>query len=286
MELTERWYLEKFDQLATMLVNGQPNDSISAWDRGLAYGDGVFRTLRVEHGTPIGWSRHYNKLRHDCDSLRITCPSSELLFTEVGALCEHKNDCVAKIIITRGNALRGYAPSDGQVSTRIISVSPTVKFDSSYSLSGVSAHRCTLKLGHQPQLAGIKHLNRLENVLAARECQEVGAPEGILEDEDGFLISGTRSNLFWISNSTLYTPDLKRCGVSGVQRERVIDWAIANEMAHKIVSIRMSELIDADEIFLVNSVIGLWPIRELPGYHRTIHPISWQIQKWLTDENH
>lgn len=269
-----------------MLVNGRRNETISVLDRGLSYGDGVFRTISIKQGNPFCWQRHFAKLKHDCGVLRIECPTSDLLLAEVRSLCDHQNDCVAKIIITRGISQRGYAPIGEQPSTRIVSVSPTVRFDSNYSSSGVSAHRCTIKLGHQPLLAGIKHLNRLENVFASRECQEAGTPEGILEDEVGFLISGTRSNLFWISKSTLYTPDLKRCGIAGVQRERVIDWAIASGMPYKIVSAHMPDLIEADEIFLVNSVIGLWPIRELPGYHRTIHPISWQIQQWLNDENH
>ena len=269
-----------------MLVNRQRSEAISAFDRGLAYGDGVFRTISIKQGNPICWKRHFSKLKHDCDALRITCPPSDLLLTEVRCLCDGQNDSIAKIIITRGVALRGYAPNPEHASTRIVSVTPMVSFDSNYFSAGISALKCTLKLGHQPLLAGIKHLNRLENVLAACECQEAGVPEGILEDEDGFLISGTRTNLFWIHNSSLYTPDLKRCGVAGVQRERVLDWATENNVAYKVVSARMPELVAAEEIFLVNSVIGLWPIRELPGYHRTIHPISWQIQQWLNDENH
>jgi len=269
-----------------MLVNGQLNDSISALDRGLAYGDGVFRTLSVKRGVPFNWQRHYLKLRHDCEALQITCPSAELLLSELQSLCTQQQDSVAKIIITRGIGQRGYAPSAGQVATRILSVSLATQFNPEFYSSGISAHVCRLKLGHQPLLAGIKHLNRLENVLAASECAELDTPEGLIEDEDGLVISGTRSNLFWLSDSTLYTPDLKQCGVAGVQRDRVIDWANEQDMPCKIVSIRMPQLLDADEIFLVNSVIGLWPIRKLPGYNRTIHPVSWQIQKWLNDENH
>ena len=268
-----------------MLVNGQPGESISALDRGLAYGDGVFRTIAVKRGTPFNWQRHYSKLQHDCDVLQITCPPAELLLGELQSLCSQQQDFVAKIIITRGIGQRGYAPSTDQMATRILSVSPATHSDQEYYSTGITAHVCRLKLGHQPLLAGIKHLNRLENVLAARECQEADAPEGLLEDEDGFVISGTRTNLFMLHNSTLYTPDLVRCGVAGVQRDRVIAWANAQDLPCKIASIRMEELLQADEIFLVNSVIGLWPIRKLLGYHRTIHPVSWQIQKWLNDEN-
>ncbi len=268
-----------------MLVNGLPGDSINAEDRGLSYGDGVFRTLRVVQGAPVSWLHHYRKLRYDCDALKIPCPVADLLFGEIKSLCTPLQDLVAKIIITRGAGQRGYAPIACESSTRIISISANPRFETSNYSTGVALHLCQLKLGHQPLLAGIKHLNRLENVLAANECQEVGVPEGILEDESGFVISGTRSNVFFKSGRALFTPDLNQCGVAGVQRERVMAWADQHGIPCLIKQIRMEELLQADEIFLVNSVFGLWPVREISGYHRTVHPVSWEIQEWLNDEN-
>jgi len=269
-----------------MLVNGQPSDLIPAEDRGLSYGDGVFRTLRVRSGTPLSWQRHYLKLQQDCVAIRITCPSADLLFSELKSLCIIQQDFIAKIIITRGVGPRGYAPPACEKPTRILSTSEVPRFNPDFFSSGVVLHVCRLKLGHQTLLAGIKHLNRLENVLAAGECQEVGAPEGLLEDEEGFVISGTRSNIFVLRDGTLYTPDLSRCGVAGVQRDRVMAWASEHGLACQIARIRMGEMQAAEEIFLVNSVFGLWPVHELPGYQRTVHPVAWKIQQWLNDENH
>jgi 4-amino-4-deoxychorismate lyase len=143
-----------------------------------------------------------------------------------------------------------------------------------------------VRLGHQLLLAGIKHLNRLENVLAASEWQDREVPEGLLSDLSGFVVSGTRSNLFMLRGNILYTPNLSRCGVSGVQRDRVMDWARQHGITCNVVEIRMEELLGADEIFLVNSVFGLWPVREVAGYRRTTHPLSWKIQEWLSDERH
>jgi 4-amino-4-deoxychorismate lyase len=142
-----------------------------------------------------------------------------------------------------------------------------------------------LKLGHQTRLAGIKHLNRLENVLAATECIEAGLPEGLLEDEDGYLVSGTRSNLFFIRGRTLYTPDLSRCGVAGVQRERVMDWAKEHGVECKVAQMHFEEMLHAEEIFMVNSVFGLWPVGQVGSYKRSQHPTSWKIQEWLNDES-
>jgi 4-amino-4-deoxychorismate lyase len=267
-----------------MLVNGLPGEAISAEDRGLSYGDGVFRTLRVQQGYPVSWLLQYAKLSRDCGALKIFCPAAELLLGEIQSLCFQQQDCIAKIIITRGVGRRGYAPTIGENSTRIISISATPQYDTNFFSSGIALHVCQLRLGNQPVLAGIKHLNRLENVLAAGECQEVGLPEGLLQDERGFVISGTRSNLFSLRNGTLYTPDLSQCGVAGVQRERVMAWAAAQGLPCKIKQIRMEELLGADEIFLVNSVFGLWPVREISSYHRTTHPVAWKIQAWLNDE--
>jgi 4-amino-4-deoxychorismate lyase len=268
-----------------MLVNGLPSDSVSTLDRGLNYGDGVFRTLLIRQGRVQSWERHYLKLQQDCDVLRLDCPASETLQSDIASLTSSSLNGVVKIVITRGSGQRGYAMQHGNAVTRIVCFNPLPPLQEHHCTTGIRLHRCLLKLGHQPRLAGIKHLNRLENVLAATECLEEGAPEGLLEDTDGYVISGTRSNLFVIRNGTLYTPDLSRCGVAGVQRERVMDWAKEQGVECKVTPLRFKELLQADEIFVVNSVIGLWPVAEVDGYKCSEHPISWKIQEWLNNEN-
>jgi 4-amino-4-deoxychorismate lyase len=111
-------------------------------------------------------------------------------------------------------------------------------------------------------------------------------PEGLMSDITGFVISGTRSNLFMLRGNILYTPNLARCGVAGVQRDRVMDWAKQHGVTCKAADFRMEELVLADEIFLVNSVFGLWPVREIGEYRRTEHPMAWKIQEWLGNEDH
>jgi 4-amino-4-deoxychorismate lyase len=269
-----------------MLVNGAPGSTINAADRGLAYGDGVFRTLRLQAGRPVSWERQYAKLQHDCTALNIPCPSASVLSGELQQLGKAQPDGVAKIIITRGVSVRGYAPAAQPETTRIVSVAPASSYPAEYSRQGVKVHTCMLRLGHQPLLAGIKHLNRLENVLAASEWQDQSVPEGLLSDISGHVISGTRSNLFMLRGNMLHTPSLSRCGVAGVQRDRVMDWAKQHDVACKVADLTMEELTQADEIFLVNSVFGLWPVRELAGYRRTQHTAAWKIQEWLSDESH
>ena len=269
-----------------MLVNGAPSSTINADDRGLAYGDGVFRTLRMQAGRPVCWERQYAKLQRDCNALKIPCPSALVLSSELQQLGKTQADGIAKIIITRGISARGYAPATQSEATRILSVTPTTTYPTEYYRQGVRVHTCKLRLGHQALLAGIKHLNRLENVLAASEWQNQDMAEGLLSDISDYVISGTRSNLFMLRGSILYTPNLLRCGIAGVQRDRVMDWAKQHGMTCTVADLRMEELVLADEVFLVNSVFGLWPVREFADYRRTQHPTAWKIQEWLNDERH
>lgn len=269
-----------------MLINGLPGDSISASDRGLMYGDGVFRTLVVHQGKPLLWQQHYSKLQHDCHALGIVCPPIQLLATELEQLVQTQPDAIAKIVITRGPATRGYAPSPNPQVTRILSISSLpVNLDAN-ATQGIKVHICKLRLSHQPRLAGIKHLNRLENVLAAAEWNDASIAEGILLDEDEHVIAGTRSNLFLVRENNLYTPDLSKCGVAGLQRDRVIDYARQRRMVCKVTELQMDDVMSADEIFVVNSVIGLWPVRDIHRFSTTHFPVSLQIQDWLNNGSH
>lgn len=266
------------------LINGVPCKTISVDDRGLLYGDGVFRTLLLRNNKILQWPRHYAKLLQDCHSLNLPCPPDVLLQNELQRLIGDVHDGVIKIIVTRGSSQRGYTPDNHPAVTRILSMTSFHAYPEDYSKSGVRLHLCQLRLAHQPRLAGVKHLNRLENVLAATEWNDPAVAEGLLLDEFGFVIEGVRSNLFMVKNGELITPDLSRCGVAGVSRERVIDWASQQGVRCKITDVLLTDLLEADEIFLVNSVIGLWPVRELLGFHCNYHPVSHLIQDWLKNE--
>ena len=266
-----------------MQVNGKPGNSISIRDRGLLYGDGVFRTLRVTLGKAQHWPLHYQKLQHDCAALGIICPDAALLSAELNDLIALHPDGVVKLIVTRGEGVRGYAPPAYAKPTHLWDVSPLPDYPADWATYGIKARLCQLHLSHQPRLAGIKHLNRLENVLAAAEWNDVDIAEGILLDISGNVIEGTRSNLFMVSTGTLLAPDLSLCGVAGLQRERVMEWAATHNMPCRVDQFELEELLAADEVFLVNSVIGLWPVRELQERSWNQHPVAIQVQK---DLNH
>jgi 4-amino-4-deoxychorismate lyase len=267
-----------------ILVNGAAADSVAATDRGLAYGDGVFRTLLSKRGKPIAWARHYRKLARDCAALELECPSEELLARELARALDPAGAQVAKIIVTRGSGERGYAPPREPSPTRIVMTGPVPEYPGEFSRAGVEVAICRTRYAFQPRLAGVKHLNRLENVLARAEWSDPAVPEGLVMDDDGQIIGGTHSNLFLVEAGVLVTPGLTRCGVAGVTRERVMEAAAAQGIACREESVSQARLLGAEAALLVNSVVGVWPIRACAG--RRWAPGDWasRVREWLDEE--
>lgn len=266
-----------------MLVNGVPGNSISIRDRGLLYGDGVFRTLRAAQGKALHWPLHFLKLQHDCTALGISCPDEALLRAELDQVLAQHPDGVVKLIVTRGEGARGYTPPAAATPTRIWDFSPLPEYPAEWPTQGIKAHVCSLRLSVQPRLACVKHLNRLENVLAAAELNDAQRhdsqlAEGLLLDVEGHLIEGTRSNLFLVSHGELVTPDLSRCGTAGIQRGRVMAWALQHGITLQVRDVALEEALHADELFIVNSIIGLWPVRELGQHHWSHFPVVTRIR--------
>lgn len=268
-----------------ILVNGIESDSIGALDRGLMYGDGVFRTLPVRGGVPVCWPQHFLKLGADCAALKIACPAWDILDGELKALAARDQDCAVKIVVTRGQGARGYAVAPVQQASRILMSSPLPQYPDSLAESGVRVHLCSIRLSHQPLLAGVKHLNRLENVLARMEWDDPQIAEGLLLDGDGNVVEGTMSNLFVSQGGTLYTPELARCGVAGVQRKRIM--ALAPRLGLRILEQRfaLDFLLQADEVMLCNSLIGVWPVKALAGKTWARHDLAHKLRHMLHAEN-
>jgi 4-amino-4-deoxychorismate lyase len=268
-----------------ILVDGVANAGVSAIDRGLTYGDGVFRTFVVRSGVAPQWGRQYAKLAKDCAAIGVACPAEPLLAEDVRRAAQPNEECVVKIIVTRGAGTRGYAYGADMHATRIVASSPRPSYPRTYGTAGVRVRRCRLALGEQPALAGVKHLNRLENVLARAEWNDPDIAEGLLCDAAGNVIGGTMTNLFIARRGALATPALTRCGVAGVTRERVIEAAGRAGVACEIAELAWSEVAEADEVILVNSVAGAWPVREIDGAARAVGPLARTIQDWLEHDD-
>lgn len=268
-----------------MLVNGETRSEIPATDRGLAYGDGVFRTFPAREGRPLLWPRQYKKLAHDAAVLKLHVPRPEVLERDVRAVSKDHEACAVKIILTRGSGVRGYGYHGDEQASRIVSAGPLPPHARERRARGVKVRLCTLRLGPQPALAGIKHLNRLENVLARAEWSDPDIAEGILCDNEGHVIAGTMSNIFVVVEGTLATPGLDLCGVAGVTRDRVIDAARHNGVPCVVTTLSWKDVLAADEVFVVNSLAGAWPVCDMDGQARPPGDLTRAVQRWLELED-
>ncbi len=268
-----------------ILVDGEARPEISAMDRGLAYGDGVFRTLAARDGRPLLWCRQYAKLVHDAARLKLQPPEADVLEDEVKTVCKGHGACAVKIILTRGAGRRGYGYAGDEKPTRVVSAGPLPDGAIANRASGVKVRLCSLRLAAQPALAGVKHLNRLENVLARAEWRDPEIAEGILCDAQGHVIAGTMSNLFIAIDGALATPGLDRCGVAGLTRERVMEAAARHGVSWAVTTLSWNDVLGADEVFLVNSLAGVWPVRDLDGEARTPGEMTRAVQGWLEQDD-
>ncbi|KPJ94924.1 MAG: hypothetical protein AMJ53_04065 [Gammaproteobacteria bacterium SG8_11] len=249
--------------MINILVNGEPCDSISALDRGLHYGDGVFETLKVAHGQIMFLEQHLQRLCHGCERLRIPQPTMDKIVQEADKLVGDQEKAVLKILITRGRGGRGYRPAEIASSNRIIIRYAFPDYPSANYHEGVKIRLCDIRLSANAALAGIKHLNRLEQVLARSEWNDESIAEGLMLDQKGNIIEGTMSNVFVVQRGRLLTPDLKTCGVKGIIRQYVLDAAQDFGISHDITEVKKEELLTAEEVFLTNSLIGIWPVRHM-----------------------
>ena len=246
-----------------ILVNGTPGNNISVLDRGLQYGDGLFETVRVYQGRLRLWPEHMLRLSTGCRRLGIAEPDTELLFREAQSLIGQLANGVLKVIVTRGVGSRGYRTDSGQPASRVLTAQRMPDYPASYWQEGIRARLCHLRLGHNSALAGIKHLNRLEQVMARREWQDDGIMEGILRDQAGYVVEGTMSNIFLVHGAKIVTPALESCGVAGIMRGKILEIATAADFITEVRQVSKDELAQADEVFVTNSLIGLWPVKTI-----------------------
>lgn len=262
---------------ATIRVDGAPLDALPLPDRGLEFGDGLFETLLLKGGRPLHLELHLQRLRaglralHFPDCVATATAQLQSVADEISHLSPGWS--VARLTVTRGAGRRGYAPPSRPRPRIIISVTPLER-DASARLAPARLGIATVRWPLQPLLAGIKHLNRLEQVLAAREAQLAGFDEALMEDQDGHLISVTAGNLFILRDGRLLTPALDRCGIAGTRRRLVLEqWAPALGLPAEEARIGIDELDRAEEVFYCNSVLGPRPVASVGDRRWRNHPV-------------
>lgn len=263
-----------------ILINGERKNTLDATDRGIHYGDGLFETIEVIQQKPIFLKQHLARLKTGCQILKIPYPDAALLldeFKQVSTGCEQG---VIKLMLTRGSGGRGYRQPELITPTRIIALYPFPDYPEHNKTQGIQARFCSTRLGLNPLLAGLKHNNRLEQVLARAEWQDE-FQEGLMLNLDGYVIEGTMSNLFVIKEQIVYTPEIKVSGIKGVMRQIIINIAEHNNIPLQEALLSKDFVLQADELFVSNSVIGIWPIRSLENKAYAVGMLTKKIQATL-----
>jgi 4-amino-4-deoxychorismate lyase len=250
-------------------INGVQAEYISVMDRGMHYGDGVFETIACVNNQLQFWPQHLARMAAGAEKLEINFPDEDLWLHDVQQLFDEQvsgEPCIIKLMLTRGIGERGYRHPANAVPSRI---AIRTGWTDNTNRVGARIRLCDTRLSVSPQLAGIKHLNRLENVLARNEWQDE-YDEGLMMDFQGNIIEGTMSNVFAVKEGALYTPALDRCGINGIIRQQLL--SIANELNMRVLesTITQTGLAGMDEILLTNSVIGIWPVAEFADTKYTI----------------
>jgi len=264
----------------------RPTRAIDPSDRGFQYGDGLFETIAIRDGKPRQWQYHLDRLTAGCRHLGLEAPPPSLELDLGVALARSKQDksfCIAKIIITSGSGVRGYGrvlPTTGEV---YIGIFPSTPLNRPAYVKGVATMLCETRLATGSPVAGLKTLNRIEQVLAGSECLPTGAFEGFTLDAEDRLICGTISNVFIIKDKIIRTPSLARCGVEGTMRRLVIRLLGQEGRDVEICDLLEDDLAGADEVFITNSQMGAVPVHRCGNYKWSIGEQTREVMHLLAD---
>jgi len=263
-----------------VLINGAKQSKISIFNRNSQFGDGLFETCLVENKKILFWINHFDRLNRGCKQLKITKVDESVWLSDVKkalSLCNYDR-CVVKLILSRGESQRGYGFKDDIKPVRAVIISELQKatLNNSFSLE-----YCQSGYDSNPKLAGIKHCNRLEQILARAGLK---SDEGIMLDENCNVISVTQGNIYAIHGNTLITPKLDKCGVEGTRRAVILDLAKLQGIKVKVEALSVEKLGQADEVFISNSIIGIQSISQIGEISFGESPITKKIKDAFTEK--
>ncbi len=243
-----------------------------AWERAVAYGDGFFETVLVIDGRLPLWVFHRQRLLQSAQRLAITC-DVEAITKTVLILAKTNRNAIIKIVIARSGGKRGYSPVAVTDTAVSVNAFPLPQYPIARLQEGVHLHVCRQRLSMNPALAGLKHLNRLEQVLAASELHGSLADEGLMLDSTGAVIEGISSNIFLLRDKTLLTPTLKQCGVAGVMRAAILKGSIGKRAKLPVRETRLTldDCLSADGLYICNSIWGVQPVKTIGVSRLPVH---------------
>tara|TARA_B100001059_G_scaffold97528_1_gene96839 strand:- start:12016 stop:12810 length:795 start_codon:yes stop_codon:yes gene_type:complete len=242
----------------TNIISPNTSSDISPDDRCFLYGDGFFSTVRVTGGVPELWPLHLARLQHTAAQLAIDIADWNLISNAVidAIATAQANNAVLKIQLSRGSGQRGYSPAGIAPASVYISISNLPDY-SRWQQQGVTLALAELQLAVQPLLAGLKHCNRLEQVLLKQQAISRGVDDLLVCDQQGYVTEAIAANLFLHRAGRWYTPELSRAGVAGVMRSHLLSRHPDIEQ----VNWRLSELKNVDAMVLTNALMGGVPVQ-------------------------
>ena len=248
-------------------------------NRGWQYGDGIFETMLLLRGQVRFWEDHLERLQAGCTRLDLRAPNIELLKQELQLLRADRQDAVIKLTLMRNGSERGYRAPPAADVTRLWQL-----FDTPPATpAGIVVRWCDTRLSRNAQLAGLKHCNRLEQVLAQAEWRDTDIAEGLMLDTEGELICGTMSNVFLVLDGVLVTPDLRYSGIAGVMRKNLLRLARSLQIEVEPRAIRAEDVQHASEVFMCNSVRGIQPVVRLSEQLWPVGGITQCLQRALQE---
>ncbi|KZN68703.1 aminodeoxychorismate lyase [Pseudoalteromonas luteoviolacea] len=231
---------------------------VSHKDRGLNYGDGFFTTVKIDSGALALWDYHLIRLQ-ECEQ-RLGFPALD--YKRLTSQCQEAvKQCQSgflKVLITRGCGGRGYGVPEKPTPKIIITQGDLPSHYEDWKKNGVSLGYSDIQLGHQPLFAGLKTLNRLEQVMIKQAAQNSLFDDVLVEDIAGNIIESSASNILVVKNGSVFTPKLDMCGISGVYLRYMCSQVEVTERR-----IQRQDLVHADAIYICNSLMGLVPVKSL-----------------------
>lgn len=273
--------------MANWFHNDAPVASVAIDDRAFQYGDGLFETIAIRGDKPRLWEYHLQRLAKGCERLQIAMPDEDSLLQELQSALQSSAAptvyCVAKIIVTAGQGLRGYGRGFSATPAVFIGIFPAAPPPVEFYRDGIDTMLCKTRLATKSVTAGLKTLNRLEQVLARSELIGNGAFEGLTLDADDNVICGTMSNVFFVSDNQIITPSLDCCGVEGVMRRHIIATLPDNGLEVDVRSLRSAELEGVDEVFVSNSQFGVMAVKSCGNLKWPVGKVTQKVMSIMAD---
>lgn len=263
-----------------MSVNGTASSLVPLDDRAVQYGDGCFTTMAVTNGTIEFWSQHRQRLRDSCAALQINFNQWQVLAQQVQQLALQHPDSVIKIILSRGSGGRGYASPEPQNPRYFLSLHAKPAHYADWQENGIVLGLSEVRLAKQTKLAGIKHLNRLEQVLVKQQMPVNQVDDLLVCDTDGNMIETSAANIFWRQQGIWFTPLLDSAGVAGIMRDAIIAKMQQHNIAVQSISASHQLLLQASEVFICNSLMKIVPVKRFNQHHFSVEH-SRQLQQWF-----